>query len=530
MASHLKAVAYFPVQGSVDHGLMRAFTFDTPKTTPCQTGSTENAWKKVTSAQNDLERLKGCAKVSDYLPFVYNSTVEKDTTVGLSVASNAAEATWPGAKKMGTAGATRDVNKAAMFNIDSVHIHYLDDSADALGLAGFLKMYACQYVSADNEVESMMMGDAIEHGRRDVIIGFEHGYLTGNVRNMSLSSHGAVGLGFSASAGPVEGKLGVSHKVDKSRKSVPDEGVQNAVVGSRFIVVHLQRRVTGTGADAIRMVGGPRRLVDLDSNVLEEMFHKAFPSLVKRTQKTGLKVLGKIFRKLTSDKADQQDNMEVDGNPESRGGKEESDDDDNLSGFFSVNQGDLQLYDDQSVANAFQGSWNYIVNLKKKTFAKMQGELAQRGTTTYGNLSVSDLSLVREIDLSEFIPIYFNWEANKDCDPSEVPSHIICYKTPEAGSWCLRPVEGGKKKIAVTIFDEVWQLRESIVRVSTDNKHLQEELGKIGFHFVEEGQEDLEAVRGSIMMGRHELTGKRKLGTTIPDIETEFRDGLLCTS
>jgi hypothetical protein len=375
-----------------------------------------------------------------------------------------------------------------------------------------------------------MMGDAIEHGRRDVIIGFEHAYLTGNVSNMGLRVSASVGLGVSASAGAVEGKLGVSHKVNKSRKLVPDEGVQNAVVGSRFIVVHLQRRVTGTGADAIRMVGGPRWVVDLDSNLLQEMFHKAFPTLVKRTQKKGLNVLGKIFRKRASDKADQQDNMEVDRNSESQGRKEETDDDENLSGFLLVNQGDLQLYDDQSVANSFQGSWNYIVNLKKKTFAKMQGELAQRGTTTYGNLSVTDLSLVHEYDLSDYIPIYFNWEANWDCDPSEVPSHVICYKTPEAGSWCLRPVEGGKKKIAVTIFDEDWQVRESIIRVSTGDTHLQEELGKIGFHFVEEGPEDLEAAGGSIMMGRHELTGKGKPGTTIPGIEMEFHDGLLCTS
>lgn len=137
---------------------------------------------------------------------------------------------------------------------------------------------------------------------------------------------------------------------------------------------------------------------------------------------------------------------------------------------------------------------------------------------------------MHEYDLSDYIPIYFNWEANRDCDPSEVPSHVICYKTPEAGSWCIRPVEGGKKKIAVTIFDEDWQVRESIVRVSTGDTHLQEELGKIGFHFVEEGPEDLEAVGGSIMMGRHELTGKGKPGTTIPGIEMEFHDGLLCTS
>jgi hypothetical protein len=334
MASHLKAVAYFPVQGSVDHGLMRAFTFVTPKTTPCQTGSTEEAWKKVASAQKDLERLKGCADGSGYPAFVYNTTFEKDTTVGLSVASKAAETAKPGAKKMGTAGATREVNKVAMSNIDDVQLHCLNDSADALGLAGFLKKFACQYVSADYQVESMMMGDAIEHGRRDVIIGFEHAYLTGNVSNMSLSSQGATGLGVSASTGAVEGKLGVLHKVKKSRKSVPDEGVQDAVVGSRFIVVHLRRRVTGIGADAIRMVGGPRWVVDLDSNLLQEMFHKAFLTLVKRRQKKGLNVLGKIFRKRASDKADQQDNMEVDGNSESQGGKEETADADNLSGIL----------------------------------------------------------------------------------------------------------------------------------------------------------------------------------------------------
>lgn len=69
-------------------------------------------------------------------------------------------------------------------------------------------------------------------------------------------------------------------------------------------------------------------------------------------------------------------------------------------------------------------------------------------------------------------------------------------------------------------------MRESIVR--DDDACLQEELSKIGFHFVEEGQTDLEAVEGSTMMGRHELTPQNDLGSTVPNSVLGFRGGLLC--
>ncbi|CAB9531773.1 expressed unknown protein [Seminavis robusta] len=186
------------------------------------------------------------------------------------------------------------------------------------------------------------------------------------------------------------------------------------------------------------------------------------------------------------------------------------------------------LFSDQAVDFTLNDSWNYFFKLKKKTFVKMLRELEADGETTYGNVAFTHLSVVRDYDLSDYIPIYFNWEAH-NYDASEVPSRVVCYKTPQAGEWCLRPVEGGKGKTVVTIYDEKWQVRESIVRVSNDDTYLQEELSKIGFHFVEEGQKDLEAVEGSTMMGRHELTPKDDLGTTIPNSVLEFRGGLLYT-
>ncbi|CAB9531772.1 expressed unknown protein [Seminavis robusta] len=171
----------------------------------------------------------------------------------------------------------------------------LEDSEDPLGLAGLLENFACQYVQADSDVKSRILKDGIENGRGDVIIGFESAYLTGTLSDMSLSSKNKVTL--HGSGGGIGGE-----------KSGQVEGRRHSVVGSVFKVVHVQRRVLGTGTHRIRIMGRPFTLRDLGDNMLQDMFREAFPSLARRTKKTVQRVVGGIFRKNASDRADQQGN------------------------------------------------------------------------------------------------------------------------------------------------------------------------------------------------------------------------------
>jgi len=158
-----------------------------------------------------------------------------------------------------------------------------------------------------------------------------------------------------------------------------------------------------------------------------------------------------------------------------------------------------------------------LKNLKRETFHTMQKELKQTGEAKYEDLTINDLSVAHDSDLSEFMPIYFNWEANKDLDPSQVPSYVICYEGPEEGSFCFRPVEGEKSETIVDEYERGWKLRESMVRVSSDDTYLQEEMIKIGYLPLAEGQEGLEAGPGAVMMGRQELTPQDKPGRASRD-------------
>ena len=90
-------------------------------------------------------------------------------------------------------------------------------------------------------------------------------------------------------------------------------------------------------------------------------------------------------------------------------------------------------------------------------------------------------------------------------------------------------MKGKKPTEAVTIYDKHWEVRESIVPVDVGDEFLQQGLSKIGYHFVEEGRDGLEAAKGTVLMGRHELTTKKELGSMIPGVELEFHDGVLRT-
>jgi hypothetical protein len=75
------------------------------------------------------------------------------------------------------------------------------------------------------------------------------------------------------------------------------------------------------------------------------------------------------------------------------------------------------------------------------------------------------------------------------------------------------------------MYDEVWEVRESIVIVKQEDADLQNSLGEIGFCVLQDGE--IVAHEGFVVMGRHELTRKIDMGTGLSGINIEFYKGYL---
>lgn len=134
------------------------------------------------------------------------------------------------------------------------------------------------------------------------------------------------------------------------------------------------------------------------------------------------------------------------------------------------------------------------------------------------------MSTVEELDMAEFLPIYYNSSRHANFDP---PSTVLCYDTGRPGYWCFRPVDNVPvNKEVVTIYSSEWKVRETLTLVRKEDMSLQEELENIGFHILQSNQRDFNPKQGAVVMGRHELTHSSKASTKV--VGVEFRDGFLC--
>jgi hypothetical protein len=94
---------------------------------------------------------------------------------------------------------------------------------------------------------------------------------------------------------------------------------------------------------------------------------------------------------------------------------------------------------------------------------------------------------------------------------------------------CVRPVSMGRNKKVVTYIDNLdkeWELRESIVRVNENDAVLQAKRKEIECYYIQ-GEGHMELRDASLVMGRHELTRKNDLDTTL-EVDVKFLNGFLC--
>jgi hypothetical protein len=173
------------------------------------------------------------------------------------------------------------------------------------------------------------------------------------------------------------------------------------------------------------------------------------------------------------------------------------------------------------------GSRNHVLYISKKKCSDMQEQLKIKGVAKFGNLTVSAMSTLQQVDTSKHLPIYFN-SAEHTPSADKVPSTVLCYDTGKPGYWCFRHVEGvAENEKVATIHDKDWKVLESLVYVRKVDTAIQCKLRKVGFHILETGQGEMDAREGTVVMGRHELIRSDDEGTRVDGTDFELQDGVL---
>jgi hypothetical protein len=174
---------------------------------------------------------------------------------------------------------------------------------------------------------------------------------------------------------------------------------------------------------------------------------------------------------------------------------------------LKVTEGTTELLDEHrvvdgdSMGDRYKGSSNVIFSAPQERLSKMYQDIKQGRTVEVGGLTVKAMSPAFRVNTKNFLPIYA-LSGTEEGRLSKVPSSVVRdYK----GAVFIVPVHGqAEQQGCVTVFDEEWEVRESIVRLKQEDNAQIELLKGKGFHEIEEFEED-QAKEGEIVMVRHQL-------------------------
>jgi hypothetical protein len=266
----------------------------------------------------------------------------------------------------------------------------------------------------------------------------------------------------------------------------------------------------------------PLLVRELNDERLLKMFQEATPP-VRRVRDKVRDNIGKCFRRPGNDAMADAPMDAADSQPLEHLSAQAIDHEEAILTFDNASPVLDNENEEFEVALGYKGSWNLLIKVTVENMAKLRFSV-QKGPTIFCGTTVKSMTSAYSCDLSAFLPIYFNPEVNRDL--SELPSDVLCYNTDQADHWYLRPANtGADKKKVVTMYDEDWEVRESIVIVQQEDTYLQDTLGEIGFCVLQDGE--IVADEGFVVMGRHELTRKIGVGTGLSGINIEFHIGYL---
>lgn len=500
------------IPGCKADGLLAAFLFEPHRIPKPRCRSLVKVGRDNTKAKADIEDLLNLKDTSDL------SNIEIKHVVNKTSAMNAFLDT-PGADVK--AGFSKESFYQVELKCTNVKETYIYDSgADAINCGNIIEKYASDYAKMDYTLPFLAKsGNPVASGRSDIIVGFVHSECTADFEKMAVR----VGKNNDVEVGGGGGGLAAGAKAFVSSASMDEQSNQGTLrYAAKFAVVRLRRSSNGE----VRLKDRPVFIDALEDRRLRKMFKDTVPGLLTMADNLQLKREG--LQNVWFKSLDTEDDHA--GDESGLGGEIIVDENGNQDHVITT-----PLYFDQQAIEikyqnkkAFPGSTNFVVSIPKAECLSMQKQLQDEGKTTFGGLPVTVMSALELVDANRYLPIFFN-SAEHASLVDKVPSTVLCYDTGKAGYWCFRPVEGvDDNKKVLTIHDNDWKVLESLVCVREGDTIIQRKLRSVGFHILASGQGEVDAIDGTVVMGRHELIPSGYDGTEVAGTNFELRDGILC--
>jgi hypothetical protein len=449
-------------------------------------------------------------------------------------------------------GGKRDISiELSLTNLKWHKLAFGDNRGDIGTLTDFVDRHAPLYADFDGEVRKRLFpvgkGFGVEYGFCDVVMGFLYSQYTATVEKLSLGAKGKVDFGLSI----LDNTVGLTGK-DASGHEYSGAGDTGEIVAMRFVAVHLRRLV---GSEKIKRLD-TFTVKSRGEQSLKAAYQNTAATMKRMAKKLGFKGFVSAFIYRKSDRSVEKDVDEdaasiagmrcrppettVDNQGRSLGADlsciattdeepTELNDEDKLSldqeknpiVKFSTPNNDKPNYKE---SQKFPGSWNVRISGPEEQILELMDKV-RNGPQVVNGMVISKVALARNVDISCFVPVYFNKDVFGD-GYGTVPSYVLCYNTGIPDHHCLRPVDHGGElnNDVVTMYSKDWRVRESIIRVRSSDSSFQAKLEKIGFCVLQDEYDDELPIAPAdlgpfVVMGRDELTPYHLLGTTLPEIE-----------
>jgi hypothetical protein len=317
-------------------------------------------------------------------------------------------------------------------------------------------------------------------------------------QEMSGESSAVASMPAAAGAG-AEASAGFAHA--SSTKDVQNE--QKGILGASYMLVHLRKTHSSNDVEIKHTA-----MVQHDDDpelyaFLRRVKLKEFRSLVtgRHNARLGFLTEGKSTMGEHATLDDHVATMQRDAQSLATGGWNEET---GLVSLKSLDDSDsgMLLCDDDRLEEGEKGwdfmpkwfgSWNHVFSAPRGQLSKMYQTLNKEGSVKVCGLTVVAISPAFTVETRGFLPIYHQGGAPTDEAPGAVVRDF-------EGFVFIFPVEGcNDYKSCITVYDEDWEVQESIVHVNRSDMKQIKLYEEKGFHEIEGGEDD------EIVMGRHKL-------------------------
>ena len=453
-----------------------------------------------------LTQMKSYSGVQDLEQLLLSSTTSKqEDLIGLcermSASSGHAGLNIRSLFKASGKGATSSAEEDS-YSLTDIKVHSLNNSPY---LMPFLQKHMPAFISGNPTlVQTFAAKPTVWKGSVDKVLAFVVTKLAGKAgrhREVAQEMSGeASGAAAPLSAPAAEASGGFAHASSLKDQQNAREGI----LGASFCLVHLRKTHSSDGVKINDTAMVQQEDDPLFYAFLRRIKLKEFRSLVtgRPNARLGFLTEGESTMDDHETLNDHVATMQGDARSLALGGW------DGVTGLVNLkchdDSGTLELHDEQRVKEgssfwaSWFGSWNFIYSAPREELSTMFRTLKEDGSVQVSRVTVVAMSPAFPVDTRGFLPIYHGGGTRE----GEVPGAVV---RDYDGAVFIFPVEGcANYKSCVTVYDEHWEVQESIVHVNRSDIDQINRYQEKGFHEIKEfdnqgGEDD------KIVMGRHKL-------------------------